>query len=160
MAVDYVYTTVKCYNEAIQSYLNNTYTVDKIQNWKKELATVFNRGFWDGYYLGKKMGEWSNENGSKSTKRKEYIAKGLKYFEQAKVGEFLCEAHNLAINDEVIITGPTTGYTHETIVELRIDGKPVNKVNRGDVFTFAINEKIRPSDKLYKLIPDNNYTND
>ncbi|MCA0429557.1 MAG: U32 family peptidase [Bacteroidetes bacterium] len=158
-AVDYVYTTVKCYNEAIQSYLNNTYTNDKIQNWKKELATVFNRGFWDGYYLGKKMGEWSNENGSKSTKRKEYIAKGLKYFEQAKVGEFLCEAHNLTVNDEIIITGPTTGYTHKIIEELRVDGISVSKVNRGEIFTFALNEKIRPSDKLYKLIPETNYTN-
>ncbi len=153
-AVDYVYTTVKCYNEAIDAYLCGSYTPEKISAWKEELATVFNRGFWDGYYLGRKMGEWSNENGSRSSKRKEYLAKGLKYFEQAGVGEFKCEAHSLSVGDEVIITGPTTGYIHLNVDELRLDTVPVQKVQRGDVFTIPVSEKIRPSDKLYKLVPE------
>ena len=153
-SVDYVYTVVQCYNEAIEAYLNNNYTPEKIANWKERLSTVFNRGFWDGYYLGRKMGEWCDENGSKSSKRKIYIAKGLKYFEQAHVGEFKCESHTLSVGDEVIVTGPTTGYLQVIIDELRVDGKPAKKAEKGDVFTFTLNEKIRPSDKLYKLVPE------
>lgn len=153
-SVDYVYTVVQCYNEAIEAYLNNNYTPEKIANWKERLSTVFNRGFWDGYYLGRKMGEWCDENGSKSSKRKIYIAKGLKYFEQAHVGEFKCESHTLSVGDEVIVTGPTTGYLQVIIDELRVDGKSAQKAEKGDVFTLALNEKIRPSDKLYKLVPE------
>ncbi|MCC6182070.1 MAG: U32 family peptidase [Bacteroidia bacterium] len=153
-SVDYVYTVVQCYNEAIEAYLNNNYTPEKIVKWKERLSTVFNRGFWDGYYLGRKIGEWCDENGSKSSKRKIYIAKGLKYFEQAQVGEFKCESHTLSVGDEVIVTGPTTGYLQVIIDELRVDGKPAQKAEKGDVFTLALNEKIRPSDKLYKLVPE------
>lgn len=153
-SVDYVHTVTSCYNEAINAYLEGTFTPEKIVNWKEKLSTVFNRGFWDGYYLGKEMGEWCNENGSKSTKRKIYLAKGLKYFEQAKVGEFKCESHSLALGDEVIITGPTTGYLQMEINELRVDGKAVAKVIKGEEFTISTPEKIRPSDKLYKLVPE------
>lgn len=153
-SVDYVYTVIKCYNEAIEAYSNKTYTIDKIAEWKAQLSTVFNRGFWDGYYLGRKMGEWCNENGSKSSKRKIYLAKGLKYFDQVNVGEFKCESHNLSVGDEIMITGPTTGYLQMVVDELRIDGKPTIKAEKGDVFTLAIHEKIRPSDKLYKLVPE------
>lgn len=153
-SVDYVYTVTKCYNEAINSYLEGTYNQDKIITWKKELSTVFNRGFWDGYYLGRKIGEWCDENGSKSSKRKIYLAKGLKYFDQVNVGEFKCESHSLLVGDEIMITGPTTGYIQMKVDELRVDGKPANKAEKGDVFTLAINEKIRPSDKLYKLVPE------
>lgn len=153
-AADYVYTVTKCYNEAIDSYLNGSYTKEKIDNWKTQLATVFNRGFWDGYYLGRKMGEWSNENGSKSSKKKIYLAKGLKYYDQANVGEFKCESHSLSVGDEIMITGPTTGYLQMNIDELRIDGKSVDKVMKGQEFTIATTEKIRPSDKLYKLVPE------
>ncbi len=155
-SVDYVYTVTKCYNEAINSYLNGSFTQEKIAMWKQELSTVFNRGFWDGYYLGRKMGEWCDENGSKSSKRKIYLAKGIKYFDQVGVGEFKCESHDLSIGDEVIITGPTTGYLQMVIDELRIDGKPSTKAQKGDTFTIALNEKIRPSDKLYKLVPEKN----
>lgn len=153
-SVDYVHTVVKCYNEAIDAYLNDTYTPEKIVQWKEQLSTVFNRGFWDGYYLGRKMGEWCDENGSKSSKRKIYLAKGLKYFDQVNVGEFKCESHSLSVGDEIMITGPTTGYIQMNVDELRVDGKPTNKAEKGDVFTIAINEKIRPSDKLYKLVPE------
>jgi putative protease len=153
-SVDYVHTVTKCYNEAIDAYLDGTYTKEKIHNWKNQLATVFNRGFWDGYYLGRKMGEWCDENGSKSSKKKIYLAKGLKYFEQAKVGEFQCESHSLSVGDEIMITGPTTGYIEMKIEELRVDGKPIDKVMKGNVFTILSDEKIRPSDKLYKLVPE------
>jgi U32 family peptidase len=153
-SVDYVHTVVKCYNEAIDAYLNGTYTQEKVLVWKEQLSTVFNRGFWDGYYLGRKMGEWCDENGSKSSKRKIYLAKGLKYFDQVNVGEFKCESHSLSVGDEIMITGPTTGYVEMIVNELRVDGKPAVKAEKGDVFTLAINEKIRPSDKLYKLVPE------
>ncbi len=153
-SVDYVYTVTQCYNEAIESYTNGTFTKEKIENWKERLSTVFNRGFWDGYYLGRKMGEWCDENGSKSSKRKIYLAKGMKYFEQAGVGEFKCESHSLSVGDEIIITGPTTGYLQLMVEELRVDGKPANKAEKGEVFTIATTEKIRPSDKLYKLVPE------
>lgn len=153
-SVDYVHTVVKCYNEAIDAYLSGTYTADKVAVWKEQLSTVFNRGFWDGYYLGRKMGEWCDENGSKSSKRKIYLAKGLKYFDHVNVGEFKCESHSLSVGDEIMITGPTTGYVEMIVDELRVDGKSAVKAEKGEVFTLAINEKIRPSDKLYKLVPE------
>lgn len=152
-SVDYVHTVTKCYSEAINAYLDGSYTLEKIDAWKSELATVYNRGFWDGYYLGKKMGEWNDEHGSKASKKKEYIAKGMKYFDQLKVAEFKCEAHSLAIGDEIIITGPTTGYIKHCISELWVDATQIEKVSRGQHFTIKLEEKVRPSDKLYKLIP-------
>ena len=151
-SVDYVHTVTKCYNEAIDAYLNGSFTKEKITEWKIQLATVFNRGFWDGYYLGRKMGEWCDENGSKSSKKKIYLAKGLKYFDHAKVGEFQCESHSISVGDEIMITGPTTGYIEMKIEELRVDGKSIDKVTKGTIFTIMSNEKIRPSDKLYKLV--------
>jgi U32 family peptidase len=154
-SVDYVYTVTKCYSEAKQAYLDGTFTPEKIENWKTELSTVFNRGFWDGYYLGRKMGEWCNENGSKSSKRKIYLAKGLKYFDKANVGEFKCEAQSLTVGDEIMITGPTTGYLEMKIEELRVDGQLTEKVIKGDTFTIATPERIRPSDKLYKFSFEN-----
>lgn len=154
-SVDYVHTVTKCYNEAINSYLNGSYSQEKAKEWKAELATVYNRGFWDGYYLGKKMGEWCNENGSKSSKRKIYLAKGIKYFDKANVGEFKCESHSLSVGDEIMITGPTTGYIQMQVNELRVDDKPTERVLKGDVFSLLCNEKIRPSDKLYKLVSEN-----
>jgi putative protease len=154
-SVDYVYTVTKCYNEAIVSYLHGTFDQHKVQAWKAQLATVFNRGFWDGYYLGRKMGEWCDENGSKSSKRKIYLAKGLKFFDKVGVGEFKCESHSLNVGDEVIITGPTTGYIQLVVDELRVDGEPAQKAVKGDVFSITTPEKIRPSDKLYKLVPEN-----
>lgn len=153
-SVDYVYTVTKCYNEAIEAYLNGSFSSEKVSVWKTDLATVFNRGFWDGYYLGRKMGEWANENGSKSSKRKIYLAKGVKYFEKAGVGEFKCESHSLSVGDEIMITGPTTGYVQMKVDELRVDGKVAQTAEKGDVFTIALPEKVRPSDKLYKLVPE------
>jgi putative protease len=153
-SADYVFTTTQCYDQAIDAYLGGTYTPAKVAQWKEQLTTVFNRGFWDGYYLGRKMGEWSNEAGSRASKRKIYIAKGVKYFDRARVAEFLCESYDLAVNDEIIITGPTTGYLQMKVDELRVDNKSADKVEKGQAFTLPMSEKIRPSDKLYKLVPE------
>ena len=151
-SADYVHTATKCYSEAIDAYLDGTFSQEKAAEWKKELSTVFNRGFWDGYYLGRKMGEWTDEYGSKATQRKEYIAKGTKYFEQVGVGEFKCEAHFLTVGDKIMITGPTTGYLETTIEELRVDDEVREKVVRGEVFSIKTPDKVRPSDRLYKFI--------
>lgn len=151
-SADYVYSATKCYREAINSYYDKTYTKDKIDEWKIELSTVFNRDFWGGYYLGKKMGEWSDEYGSKATKRKIYIGKGVKYFSDKNVAEFKLESNQLSIGNNILVVGPTTGVIQDKITELRIDGSPVNAVAKGDVFSFPLNVKIRPSDKLYKVI--------
>ncbi len=151
-SADYVYITTKCYREAIDAITENSYNQEKVIAWKEQLATVFNRGFWDGYYLGKLMGEWNDSYGSKATTRKVYVAKGRKYYEEAKVGEFLMEAQDLKIGDDICITGPTTGVIFTKIEELRVDNKPVIQVKKGTEFTFITPEKVRPSDKLYKIV--------
>jgi U32 family peptidase len=153
-SVDYVYTTIKCYDEAIHKYIDKSVTELDIEDWQKRLSSVFNRGFWDGYYLGKKMGEWSNVYGSKATQLKTYIGKGLKYYEQAAVAEFRMEAHQLKIGDKVMVSGPTTGYVEQIIESIRVDNKELDEVKRGEVFTAPFSEKIRPSDRLY-LLTDN-----
>lgn len=153
-AADYVYTTTQCYREAIDAVAEGTFSQEKVAQWKERLATVFNRGFWDGYYLGRKMGEWNNESGSKSTRKKIYLGRGKKYFERVGVGEFEMETHDLKIGDEILITGPTTGVVQAKVNEIRLDEKPVNEVKKGDVFSIPVAEKIRPSDKLYKLVED------
>lgn len=151
-SADYVHTTTKCYREAIDSIKEGTYTKEKIVAWKEELSTTFNRGFWDGYYLGKKMGEWNDEYGSRASKKKIYIGKGRKYFDKLSVGEFELETHSLQLGDEILITGPTTGVIQTLVNELRLNEQSVEEVNKGDVFSMPIAEKIRPSDKLYKVI--------
>jgi len=151
-SADYVYTTVKCYREAVDSILDGTYSEEKIMDWKERLATVYNRGFWDGYYLGKKMGEWSDAYGSKATKRKILLGKGIKYFPKAKVGEFLLETHSLKKGDNILITGPTTGIIETAIDEIRVDDKSVEEVNKGECFSIRLDETIRASDKLYKVV--------
>lgn len=154
-SVDYVSTVTKCYREAIDAVYNNTYSTNKIETWKTQLATVYNRGFWEGYYLGRTMGEWSNEYGSKATKRKIMIGKGIRYFKEAKVGEFQMESQSLSVGDEILITGPTTGVVQTMVNEIRLNNQSMEKVKKGDTFTIPLNEFIRPSDKLFKLVPTN-----
>lgn len=149
---EYVSQVVSCYNEAIDACLNNTFTDERIEEWNTRLATVFNRGFWDGYYLGQRLGEWSKNYGSSATKRKEYIGKGMKYFSNIGVAEFLLESGELAIGDEILITGPTTGAVIATVDEIRVALKPVEKAVKGQHFSIKIGQKIRPSDKLYKWV--------
>jgi U32 family peptidase len=152
-SADYVYTTTQCYREAIDAYYEGTYGPEKFEMWRERLSTVFNRGFWDGYYLGRKMGEWSDNPGSKATKRKVYIGKGMKYYEAAGIGEFLIEAQGVKVGDELLITGPTTGVIETVLTTMRVDDEPAEIVKRGVTITFPVNEKVRPSDKLYKLVP-------
>ncbi|MFN8344885.1 MAG: peptidase U32 family protein [Spirosomataceae bacterium] len=152
-AADYVYTTTKCYREAVDAIQTGTYTPDKIAYWKEQLQSVYNRGFWDGYYLGRKMGEWSNTHGSVASKRKIYVGKGVKYFEKIGVGEFLLEANEISQGDNLIITGPTTGYVELKADGIRsVEGNAIEKAGKGTAISMPVAEKIRPSDKLYKVV--------
>lgn len=153
---EYVRTVVECYKEAAKSYCENIFTEDKIVNWNERLATVFNRGFWDGYYLGQKLGEWSSNYGSGATKRKVYIGKGIKYFSNIGVAEFLMETQSLKVGDEILITGPTTGAITQVVEEIRVDLKTVNQTVKGEKFSIPVKEKIRPSDKIFKLVKTEN----
>ena len=152
---EYVSRVVSCYSEAIDAYLNDSFTDERIDEWNNRLATVFNRGFWNGYYLGQRLGEWSKNYGSAATKRKEYIGKGIKYFSNLGVAEFLLESGELSVGDEILITGPTTGAIFVTIEEIRVALKPVEKAVKGQHFSIKIEQKIRPSDKLYKWVDTN-----
>lgn len=152
---EYVRTVVECYKEAVKSYCEGTFTDEKVDNWDERLATVFNRGFWDGYYLGQRLGEWSSNYGSGATKRKVYIGKGLKYFSNLGVAEFLMETQSLKVGDEILITGPTTGAVFQTVEEIRVDLQPVEETIKGEKFSMKVNEKIRPSDKLFKMVKAN-----
>lgn len=149
---EYVRTVVECYREAIRSVLDGTYNEEKIEAWDKRLITIFNRGFWDGYYLGQRLGEWSPKYGSEATKRKLYVAKNMKYFSNIGVAEFLCETQSVKVGDEVLITGPTTGAIFMTIEEIQVDYKSVNEAKKGDRFSFKVDQKIRPSDKLFVMV--------
>ena len=151
-SAEYVKTVIGCYNEAINAYIDGTYNQEKINSWKERLSTVFNRGFWDGYYLGRPLGEWSNVYGSKATKKKIYIGKGMNYFSNLKVAEFLVESGSLKVGDEIIITGPTTGVIETKVKELRVELKPIDEVQKGDRFSMPIDDQVRRSDKLYKLV--------
>jgi putative protease len=151
-SAEYVKTVCECYNEAIEAVLDGSYNEDKIQDWDTRLSEVFNRGFWDGYYLGQKLGEWSHNYGSRATKKKIYIGKGMNYFPKLKVAEFLMETQSLKVGDEILITGPTTGVVQMTVPEMRVDLKPVEETVKGERFSIVVDEKIRRSDKLYKIV--------
>lgn len=149
---EYVRTVVECYKEAVKAHCADTFSEDKIADWDTRLATVFNRGFWDGYYLGQRLGEWSMNYGSEATKRKIYIGKGLKYFSNIGVAEFLMETQTLKVGEEILITGPTTGAVTQIIEEIRVDLKSVDETVKGEKFSIKLADKIRPNDKLFKLI--------
>lgn len=151
-SAEYVRTVCECYSEAVQAYLDDTYTREKIEAWKEKLSTVFNRGFWDGYYLGQRLGEWSEVYGSKATKKKVLLGKITNYFKNLGVGEFKLESGELAVGDEILITGTTTGVIQMKVPELRVDLQSVRKVEKGAVFSMPTPEKIRRGDKLYKVV--------
>ncbi len=150
---EYVDIAVRCYSEALEALCDGTYTDERIAGWENELAKIFNRGFWDGYYLGQRLGEWSSKYGSSATRVKEYRAKGVRYFSKLGVAEFYMEAGELHPGDEVVITGPTTGTIILTLDEIRVDLKPVDTVVKGQSFSIAVPSKVRPSDKLYLWRP-------
>ncbi len=149
---EYVRTVVECYKEAIESVLANDFTDEKIQAWDNRLVTVFNRGFWNGYYLGQRLGEWSKNYGSEATERKMYVGKGVKYFGNIGVAEFLVEAGELNVGDKLLVTGPTTGAIFIDLDEARVDLEVVDKVKKGENFSMKMTEKIRPNDKLFKIV--------
>ena len=148
---EYVYTVVKCYKEAIQAVLDGTFTTERKDEWDRRLATVFNRGFWDGYYQGQLLGEWNKEYGSCATERKIYIGRGTKYYSKLGVAEFTVEANTFKVGDKLLITGPTTGVVYVTPQEIHDDNGPVPLAQQGSRVSIAVPVKVRPSDKLFKL---------
>ncbi len=151
---EYVLTVVKCYKEAIRSVLDGTFTEDKKDAWDQQLATVFNRGFWDGYYQGQLLGEWNANYGSNATERKQYIGKGVKYFSRLGVAEFTVDAAEFSVGDKMLITGPTTGALYVTVDEIHDDTSSIPTARQGTRVSIRVPEKVRPSDKLFKIIKD------
>lgn len=151
-APEYVAKVVKCYREAIDCIDAGTYTKEKIEGWMQELKKVYNRGFWSGYYLGQKLGEWSKESGSHATQKKVYLGKGMHYFPKSTIGEFKIEAYDLTIGDTVLITGPTTGAQEMKVTEMYVNDIKGEKAQKGDSCTMPLKFRIRPSDKIYKIV--------
>lgn len=156
---EYVYTVVKCYKEAIQAVLDGTFTDERKDEWDRRLATVFNRGFWDGYYQGQAMGEWNRNYGSNATERKQYIGPGVKYFSKLGVAEFSVDAAEFAVGDKMLITGPTTGVMYVTADEIHDDHGPVTIAKQGTKVSIRVPDKVRPSDKLFKIISSEEHDN-
>lgn len=152
-SAEYVYTVVKCYKEAIASVVEGTFSPEKVDLWNQRLSTVFNRGFWDGYYLGQRLGEWSNQYGSSATEKKVYLGKGQKYFSKIGVAEFYIETGEFRPGDKLLIIGPTTGALYVTPESIHADSGPVEAAQKGMCVAIPVPEKVRPSDKLYKLVP-------
>ena len=146
---EYVDTVVRAYREAVDTYCTGNFTTDNVEKWDNHLGQVFNRGFWDGYYLGQRLGEWTSSYGSSATKQKVYVAKTTKYFGKVGVGEFAVESGELKVGDEIIITGPTTGLVRFVVEEIRVDMEPVEKAVKGQLCSIAVPEKVRPGDRLY-----------
>lgn len=152
-APEYVATVTKCYREAIDSIADGTFSAEKVEGWMKLLETVYNRGFWSGYYLGQELGEWSPNSGSSATQKKIYIGKGRHFYPKSNIAEFLIEAYDLNIGDRVLIQGPTTGSQEMVIEHMMVDGKEgATKASKSDVVTFKTEFRVRPSDKLYKIV--------
>jgi putative protease len=149
---EYVKTVVSCYKEAAEAVLNNTFSAEKTAEWDKRLARVFNRGFWDGYYLGQRLGEWSQNYGSEATHRKMYVGKVTNYFGKIGVAEILLEAQNLKVGDEILITGETTGAYEDVVEELREELTPVQEVKKGSLFSIKTKDIVRRNDKVYKMV--------
>ena len=146
---EYVKEVVECYNQALQAICDGTYDEEKIAQWDERLSRVFNRGFWDGYYLGQRLGEWSSKYGPSSSRVKVYAAKAIRYFSKIGVAEFKLESSELAVGDEVVITGPTTGALIFKVDEIRVDLQAVEKAVKGDRFSIPVPERVRPNDRLY-----------
>jgi len=151
-SAEYVKIVSSCYDEAVRAVIEGTYNEGKINGWKKRLSSVFNRGFWDGYYLGQKPGEWNSSYGSAATRKKVYIGKITNYFTRLKVAEIKVEAGNLNRGDTILIIGPTTGVIEHTVSEIRVDLKETEKVLKGELCSVKIHDYLRRSDRIYKWI--------
>lgn len=149
---EYVNTVVSCYKEAIESYLDGSYSEEKIAAWDTRLSRVFNRGFWNGYYLGQRLGEWSSKYGSEATVKKVYIGKCTNFFVKSNVAEFLLETYDLSEGEEIVVTGPTTGAYEAKVEEIRVDLQKVPKAVKGQTISIAVTERIRRNDKLFKWV--------
>lgn len=151
-SADYVYTTTRCYREAVEAVYRQDYTIDKVAQWREALATVYNRGFWEGYYLGRKLGEWSDQPGSVATEKKVYVGKGTRYYPGIHVGEFAMESETLKTGDTIRIISPRTGVHTTTLTSFRVNGAEAEVARKGDAITFPCNTRIWPGDKLYKVV--------
>ena len=152
-APEYVATVTKCYREAIDSIAEGTFSQEKVDEWMKLLETVYNRGFWSGYYLGQELGDWSSNSGSSATQKKVYIGKGRHFYPKANIAEFVVEAYDISVGDSVLIQGPTTGSQEMIIESMIVDKKEgAEKATKSDVITFPTNFRVRASDKLYKIV--------
>jgi len=154
---EYVKTVTQCYNEAVTAVCEGTYNKEKIDGWIKRLSTVFNRGFWDGYYLGRRLGEWSKSYGNIATERKQYVGKITNYFSKLGVAEIAVEASELYLNDKILIIGPTTGVIEYEVKELRVDEKPAEFSPKGIRCSIPVPEKVRRADKLYRIVKMTNH---
>ena len=150
---EYVRTVTECYSEAIDAWLKGEFTDEKKDDWDRRLATVFNRGFWDGYYMGKRLGEWNDRYGSQATETKVYVGKCTNWFSRLSVGEFLIEAAEISAGDKLMVTGNATGCITFALVDPRVDLESVEAVPQGVVVSFRTPEKVRRGDKLYKIVP-------
>lgn len=151
-APEYVAKVISCYREAIDSIEKGTYQKEKVDFWMRELEKVYNRGFWNGYYLGQQLGEWSIGSGSHATQKKVYIGKGMHFFPKPQIGEFKIEAYDISIGDTILITGPTTGAKEIQVTEMMVNNESLQKGTKGDSVTIPLGFRIRPSDKLYKIV--------
>ncbi len=152
---EYVDTVVRCYREAIESVLTDTFTDEKKAEWDRRLLSVFNRGFWDGYYQGQPLGEWATKHGSEATERKVYCGKAVRYFSKLSVGEFKIEACPLKVGDSILVTGPTTGALRTVVNEMRYDLHPVPEAKKGWHISIPLPAKVRHNDKLFVIVPTN-----
>lgn len=151
-APEYVAKVIKCYRDALDSLEEGNYSKEKVITWMQELEKVYNRGFWSGYYLGQKLGEWSKGSGSHATQKKVYVGKGVHFYPKAKIGEFKIEAYDIAIGDTILITGPTTGVKEFQLDEMLVNDESKSKGTKGDSVTIPLGFRVRPSDKLYKIV--------
>lgn len=151
-APEYVAKVIKCYREAIDSVYSGTYDKEQVIGWMQELEKVYNRGFWSGYYLGQKLGEWSKGSGSHATQKKVYIGKGMHFFPKTNIAEFKIEAYDMTIGDTLLITGPTTGVKEIVLTEMLVNDEKLTKASKGDSVTIPVDFRVRPSDKLYKVV--------
>jgi putative protease len=152
-APEYVAKVIKTYREAIDAIDQGTFSQDKVGAWMEELSKVYNRGFWSGYYLGQKLGEWSDQSGSSATQKKLYVGKGVHFFPKTNIAEFKIDAFDLKVGDQLLVTGPTTGVKEFELTSMMVNDQPLEHAKKGDSITLAVDFRVRPSDKLYKYVP-------
>lgn len=153
---EYVQEVTRCYREAMEAVRNGTYTVDRVNAWKEDMRKVYNRGFWEGYYLGRKLAEWTQVPGSVATEKKIYIGRGSKYYPKIEIGEFILESGSLKTGDTLMVTGPRCGMVKEKVENLIVNGEPAEEAVKGDKITFPFATKVTPADKLYKIVDNTN----